>query len=64
MQIFNVFDKYFLILMTILGLVTIIIDSSRIEKSGNRKRSRYIKALGLVMIIASFTLYILHNVYS
>lgn len=64
MQIFNVFDKYFLMMMIILGLVTVIKDSSRIEKSGNHKRSRFIKALGLVMIVASFALYILHNIYA
>ena len=64
MQILNVFDKYFLMMMIVLGFVAISADSAMAEKEGNHKKSRLVKALGLIMVAISLTLYIVHNIYA
>lgn len=64
MQILNVFDKYFLMMMIVLGFVAISADSAVAEKEGNHKKSRIVKALGMVMVAISIALYIIHNIYA
>lgn len=64
MHILNVFDKYFLIMMIILGTIAIIADSARIKKDGNNKKSKFVKAFGLAVIVVSLGLFIVHNIYS
>lgn len=57
MNILNLFDKYFLIMMLILGLIAILHDGRKLNYEGKKAAGKKVIILGFVVIIASLILY-------
>lgn len=58
MRIFGLFDKYFLILMIIQGLV-LIIDSKGFSSWNMKDTSRKSKSIGIAIIVVAVILYLI-----
>lgn len=61
MRLIKVFDKYFLILMTIQGFITIFIDSRKFNTFSMKDAARKAKKIGLSCIIISAALYMINR---
>lgn len=57
-RIFGLFDKYFLMLMTIQSLVLIFYDGNIFKRKGEQKSLKQARSFGIVNIILSILLYI------
>ena len=57
MKILGLFDKYFLLLMLIQGLIVIVIDSKYYLKNGNEKLSKKARYFGGCTIGISIVLF-------
>lgn len=60
-SIIDLFDKYFLILMVVLGFLVGIIDSNRFKRNGFKNAARKAKLLGLSAIAISIVLFVVRS---
>lgn len=64
MSILNLFDKYFFLMMLILGLIAILHDGRKLNLTGKKSAGKKAIVLGFVVIITSFILYMAKSILS
>lgn len=60
-SVIDLFDKYFLILMVVLGFLVGIIDSNRFKRNGFKSAAIKAKLLGLSAIAISIVLFVVRS---
>lgn len=59
MRIIGLFDKYFLIMVIIQGIITSLIDYRSFKEAGMNRTARKAKIIGISEIVISFVMYLM-----